>query len=188
MCHCIVHDTLARCPPDSIPNACAIIADVRTRVGLPLLLTCVSTLLLAGCGSSGASPTPSNPPPQSPPPQDPIPAIAGTWSGTFESPNLPPRAISFTIVQSAGYCIDGAWKDASSQWTGALSGVATSSAFSGQVSIEQKLQDGTLCSSVATIEGPMADTSLEWKVGAFSPTPLCPGQLPASGVLKLQKH
>lgn len=172
----------------TLRNQQAIIADVRAHGRLALLWVCLSTSVIAGCGSSGASPTPSNPPPQSPPSQDPIPAIAGTWSGTFESPNLPPRAISFTIVQSAGYCIDGAWKDSSSQWSGALSGVATSTAFSGQVSIEQKLQDGTLCSSVAAIEGPMADASLEWKVGAFSPAPLCPGLLPASGVVKLQKH
>lgn len=113
--------------------------------------------------------------------------IAGDWSGTFESSNLPPRTISFTIVQAAGYCIDGAWKDSVNQWTGALSGVATSTAFSGTVSVESKKADGTLCTSVATVEGPMAERSLEWDVGAFSPTPLCPGALPTSGVLKLQK-
>jgi hypothetical protein len=112
--------------------------------------------------------------------------IAGDWSGTFESPNFPARPISFTIVQST-FCIDGAWKDTSNQWTGALSGVATSTAFSGQVSVEHKAQDGTLCTAVATIEGPMAERSLEWTVGAFSPTPLCPGVLPLSGVVKLQK-
>ena len=112
--------------------------------------------------------------------------IAGDWSGTFESPNFSARPISFTIVQST-FCIDGAWKDTANQWTGALSGVATSTAFSGQVSVEHKAQDGTLCTAVATIEGPMAEKSLEWTVGAFSPTPLCPGVLPLSGVMRLQK-
>lgn len=91
------------------------------------------------------------------------------------------------MVQSAGYCIDGAWKDTTNQWTGALSGVATSTEFSGSVSVESKTSDGTLCTSVASVDGPMAEQSLEWKVGTFSPTPLCPGLLPSSGVLKLQK-
>ena len=159
----------------------------RFLLAFGVCLVCLSISAIAGCGSSGAPPAPSNPPVQTPPPQDPIPVIAGDWSGTFESPNMPARAITFTIVQAAGYCIDGAWKDTANQWTGALSGVATSTAFSGQVSVEQKAQDGTLCTAVATIEGPMAEKSLEWTVGAFSPTPLCPGVLPVSGVVKLQK-
>lgn len=142
---------------------------------------------MVGCGSSSAPAAPSNPPAQSPPPADSIPSIAGEWTGTFESPNFAPRAISFTIVQSAGYCIDGAWKDTGNQWTGALSGVATSTAFSGSVSVELKTSDGTLCTTTATIEGPMTEKSIEWTAGTFSPTPLCPGLLPASGVLKLQK-
>lgn len=155
------------------------------RAGLAFLWVCLTASTICGCGSSSApSPQPTPPPVQ----QDPIPAIAGNWSGTFESPNQPPRSITFTIVQSAGYCIDGAWKDTASQWSGALSGVATSTAFSGSVSVESKTSDGTLCTSVATIEGPMAEKSLEWKIGAFSPTPLCPGLLPASSVMKLQKN
>jgi hypothetical protein len=159
---------------------------MRVRVQLVVLWAGLTAIAI-GCGSSAApSPAPSNPTP--PPAQDPIPAIAGNWSGTFESPNLPPRPISFTIVQSAGYCIDGAWKDTANQWSGALSGVATSTAFSGSVSVESKQPDGTLCTSVATVEGPMSEKTLEWKVGAFSPAPLCPGLLPVSGTLKLQKH
>jgi hypothetical protein len=160
---------------------------VRARVATALLLVCVACSALAGCGSSSAPAAPSNPPAQPPPPQDPIPSIAGEWAGTFESPNLAPRAISFTIVQSAGYCIDGAWKDTANQWSGALSGVATPAAFSGSVSVESKRSDGTLCTSIATVEGPMTEKSLEWTVGNFSPTPLCPGLLPASGVLKLHR-
>ena len=158
---------------------------MRVRVQTVLLWAGLIAITI-GCGSSSSpSPAPSNPIP--PPAQEPIPAIAGDWTGTFESPNLPPRTISFTIVQSAGYCIDGAWKDTADQWSGALSGVATSTAFSGSVSVESKTSDGTLCTSVATIEGPMSEKSLDWKIGTFSPTPLCPGLFPTSGELKLAK-
>src|SRR5690349_3243335 len=124
----MVHDVRHAAPV----HACAMIAAVRASAGVPLLLVCLSWSAAGGCGSNGASPSPSNPPSSQPPAtQDPIPAIAGEWIGTFESPNLPARAISFTMVQSAGYCIDGAWKDTTNQWTGALSGVATSTEFSG---------------------------------------------------------
>ena len=106
--------------------------------------------------------------------------IAGDWSGTLREPQLPGTPDQLSQSYSPHFCIDGAWKDTANQWTGALSGVATSTAFSGHgLGRANKAQDGTLCTAVATIEGPMAEKSLEWTVGAFSPTPLCPGVLPS---------
>jgi hypothetical protein len=45
-----------------------------------------------------------------------------------------------TIVQTSS-CVDGAWKDAAGQWTGAISGSASDVSFSGQISLAEDVVD-----------------------------------------------
>ena len=62
--------------------------------------------------------------------------MAGRWRGTIQSANFPPRAITLVAVQLFD-CVDGAWQSDDGEWTGAISGLATTNSFSGQVSIER---------------------------------------------------
>jgi hypothetical protein len=160
---------------------------MRTRVWL--LAAVPIAVALLGCGSSTPT-TPStaaSPTPVSPPTPSPFPDINGNWTGTFQSTNLPARTIAVTIVQQSGFCIDGAWKDASSQWTGAISGIATSESFSGQMSFERTADGGGKCTAYANVEGPIDAGSIHWKAGAFTMYGSCDGDLPQSVIVTLQR-
>lgn len=143
-------------------------------------------LLLCGIavsGCSSAAPTPSQPTfvaPPGPPPFN----IAGNWSGTFQSNNLPTRTITMTIVQTVS-CVDGAWKDAAGQWSGAISGSATADSFSGQISFERTTDGGGACEAVGSIQGPIGSDGIHWTVGPFTATGSCAGALPESTVIVL---
>ncbi|HEY3883877.1 MAG TPA: hypothetical protein VGL62_01620 [Vicinamibacterales bacterium] len=111
--------------------------------------------------------------------------IAGNWSGTIQSNNLPTRTITMTIVQTSS-CVDGAWKDAAGQWTGAISGWATTDSFSGQISFERTADGGGTCSAVGNAEGAIGNDGIHWTVDAFTSSGACAGDLPQSTVITLQ--
>lgn len=90
-----------------------------------------------------------------------------------------------TIVQTSS-CVDGAWKDGTGQWTGAISGNATATSFSGQVSFERTADGGGACMAVANIQGPIGTAGIQWTAGAFTATAACDGDLPQSTVISLQ--
>ena len=73
----------------------------------------------AGCGAT--APTP--PTVSAPAPTGPVVNIAGTWTGTMTSANLPTQSITMMVVQATN-CVDGAWSSASSAWAGSISGYA----------------------------------------------------------------
>jgi hypothetical protein len=148
------------------------------RLGLWLVTLSFWAWPLA-CGSS-ISPTPT------PQPQGPSVDIAGTWTGTLESSNLPTRTITLTVVQT-GNCVDGGWLSAGSDWSGAISGFADADAYSGQVSLER--QDGSAhCTAIGTVSGPVGSSSLRWTGTGFSAVGSCGGDLPQAVVITLQRR
>jgi uncharacterized protein YceK len=139
----------------------------------------------SGC-SSGTTPQSPTAPSTSTPAPAPMPFnIAGNWSGTFASSNLPTRTIVMTIVQASS-CVDGAWKDASGQWTGAISGLADAVSFSGQISFQRTAGGGGACGAVANVQGSIGTDGIHWTATTFTPTQSCTGDLPQSTVITLQ--
>ena len=153
---------------------------MRMRVGA-IGSALVIAVAAFGCSSSSPS-TPS-----AAPPPGPVVNIAGTWSGTLESDNLPTRTITMTVVQG-GSCVDGAWTTGGSEWTGAISGYAGADSFSGQISIEAVTDGGARCTGVTDTSGPVGTDTLRWTSTGFTAAGSCSGALPETIVLSLQRH
>jgi hypothetical protein len=140
---------------------------------------------MAASGCSSAAPAAPIPPaftaPTGPPPFN----IAGNWGGSFQTSNLPTRTITMTIVQGLS-CVDGGWKDAAGQWSGAISGLATDTSFSGQISFERTADGGGACRATANVDGPIGTDGIHWTVGSFTAVSACNGDLPQSTVITLQ--
>ena len=90
-----------------------------------------------------------------------------------------------TIVQTTS-CVDGVWQDSTGQWTGAISGLAGATNFSGAISYERSADGGGKCMAVASVQGTIGDDGIHWTVGSFTPTAACTGDLPQSTVITLQ--
>jgi len=113
--------------------------------------------------------------------------IAGNWSGTFESANFTTRTIKMIVVQSGG-CVDGVWDSSPAEWTGAISGVATVDSYVGQLSLELQANDGTKCTAVGYVQGPVMDRSLRWTTDGMTAVGTCSSDLPRSVVVTLQRQ
>jgi hypothetical protein len=113
--------------------------------------------------------------------------IAGSWTGTMESSNFPPRTVVMTVVQG-GNCVDGAWTSSPGNWSGAISGYAGTDSYSGQISVELVTDNGDRCSGVGTTSGPVNADSLRWTSTGFSTTGQCSSALPQSVVITLQRR
>jgi hypothetical protein len=138
-----------------------------------VLLVCASS----ACGSSTASPTPGA--------TGIFADFSGTWTGTFESANFPTRTITFTVVQT-GNCVDGAWISSTSDWHGAISGVATADSFSGFLSFERSASGGGQCNataSVSTFVGP----TLHFTADSMTAVGSCAGDLPRPVTITLHR-
>ncbi|MEQ1760039.1 MAG: hypothetical protein ABL986_17115 [Vicinamibacterales bacterium] len=143
----------------------------------------VSTL---GCGSAPAAQTS---PTHTPSPQTvtgPFVELAGTWTGTIESSNFPARTITVTLIQSLN-CVDGVWRSNDGEWTGAISGLATMDAYTGQVSFERS-EDRGRCGGIANVAGPSDPSTLRWSGAGFAVRGTCAGDLPQSIVLSLVRQ
>jgi hypothetical protein len=92
-----------------------------------------------------------------------------------------------TIVQSS-VCVDGAWKDSSGQWSGAISGFATADSFSGQFSFQRTADGGGKCTAVGLAEGPVGDDGIALTVANFSASGACDGDLPQGTTIRLQRQ
>jgi hypothetical protein len=132
----------------------------------------------SGCGSSVSTPT--LPPPAAGPFAD----ISGKWTGTIESSNLPTRTITLTASQT-GTCVDGGW--VGSNWSGAISGFADATSYSGQMSFE-RMDDGGQCTAIATVSGPVGSKSLRWTGTGFMAIGSCAGELPQAVIVTLQRQ
>jgi hypothetical protein len=153
-----------------------------TRIQLAAVFTLCG---MAASGCSSAAPAAPIPPaftaPTGPPPFN----IAGNWGGSFQTSNLGTRTITMTIVQSLS-CVDGAWKDAAGQWSGAISGLATDVSFNGLISFERTADGGGACTASGTVAGPIGADGIHWKVGSFTASASCNGDLPQATVITLQ--
>jgi hypothetical protein len=138
---------------------------------------------MSGCGGSSSPSAPSSPAPSGPAPV-PVDVVnmAGTWVGTFESPNLGAQQITLTVVQSAN-CVDGTWRSAAQDSRGAISGFAAKDSFTGQVSFERGQ-----CSAVAEIAGTVASDTIQWTAETVRPFGSCADPLPQSIVLSLRRQ
>jgi hypothetical protein len=145
---------------------------------LPWILLAVALNNGCGGGGSSSSPSPSSP---SPAPAAPV-NVAGTWTGTLESSNFAPRAISLDVVQG-GSCVDGAWTTSPSEWDGAISGFADTASFSGTMSIERSADK---CTGIATVSGEVGTDTLRWTSTGF--TGNCSAGLPQSVIVTLTRH
>jgi hypothetical protein len=153
---------------------------MRRRTALGLIVA--SGLAHLGCGGSLGSP----PPPAPDQPTQPAVDIAGNWVGTLESSNLPTRTIALTVVQ-ADYCVDGAWSSTPSGWTGAISGVAGTEIYAGQISIEINGAGSQRCSGVATTSSPIGGATFVWVSSGFSAVGTCNTDLPRDVILRMRR-
>jgi hypothetical protein len=146
-----------------------------------MLVLCALILASAGaaCGSSSSS---SGGPTA---PGGPFADLSGAWSGTFESANFSTRTITLTVVQ-IGNCVDGAWITSTSDWHGAISGVATADSFSGFLSFERSASGGGQCNataSVSTFVGP----TLHFTADSLTAVGSCAGDLPRPVTITLHR-
>jgi hypothetical protein len=146
----------------------------RTLLLCTVLLACSS----GACGSSTAAPSPSGP-------GGPFADLSGKWTGTFESANFPTRTITLTVAQT-GNCVDGAWISSTSDWHGAISGLATADSFSGFLSFERSASAGGQCDATASMAGPAGQT-LQFVADGLSPVGTCNGDLPKGIVVTLHR-
>jgi len=140
---------------------------------------------LSGCGGGGSEPSAppeSNPTSPGAVPTEPSVNIAGTWVGTFESPNMGAQTITLTVVQFAN-CVDGTWISSSQDSRGAISGFAGKESFSGQMSIERGR-----CSAVGNISGEVGSNTLRWTGGSVTPLAPCADALPESVVISMRRQ
>ena len=145
----------------------------RTLLFCAALLACVSS----ACGSSTASPST---------PGGPFADMSGTWTGTFESANFSTRTITLTVVQT-GNCVDGAWITSTSDWHGAISGLATADAFSGFLSFERSASGGGECAATAAVAGPAGQPTLRLTADSLGPVGTCVGDLPRAIIVTLHR-
>jgi hypothetical protein len=124
--------------------------------------------------------------PSAPTPAGPFANVSGTWTGTLESANLPTRNVTLTAFQAAD-CVDGTWISDDSKWDGAISGYANADAYGGQISFERSAANGGQCLAIATIEGPVGDSTLKWTSTGFTAVGTCDGDLPQAVVLTLHR-
>jgi hypothetical protein len=146
----------------------------RTWFLCTALVVCVCT----ACGSSMSAPSAATP-------TGPFADFAGTWTGTFETANFPTRTITLTVVQT-GNCVDGAWISSTSDWHGAISGLATADAFSGFLSFERSASSGGACNATAAI-GSAAGNTLRFTADALGAVGACDGGLPRGVVVTLHR-
>jgi hypothetical protein len=112
--------------------------------------------------------------------------MAGDWTGTVEFSNFPTRPVTLTVIQ-ADSCVDGIWTDASGDWKGAISGLASADSFSGQISIERTADGGGKCVAAANVSGPVDGDTFRWKVGVLNPAGTCNGGLPENMILSVKR-
>ena len=145
--------------------------------------TCLGAALLAVACSGRTTPAASSPATTPSTPLETPANVAGTWSGTIESSGFVSRAITMLAFQG-GTCVDGAWKTEPAEWSGAISGYANATSFSGSMTV-QGSDNSSKCSGVATVSGTVGADTIRWTGSDF--TGACPGWLPQSLTIVLRR-
>jgi hypothetical protein len=89
------------------------------------------------------------------------------------------------VVQFAD-CVDGSWRSADGDWTGAISGFARKDAFSGQITFERRSGGGCLASG--NVGGDVGSDTLRWTGIGATPIGQCAGSIPQSIVLTMRRQ
>jgi hypothetical protein len=135
----------------------------RLIVALIIPALVASAMLNVGCGAGSSSTTTTPPAPTQPTDPGAVPNLAGTWSGTLESPAFTTRDISAQIVQSGVDCVDGAWRTVATEMNGAISGFALAGgSFNGFLSVEGTPNGSGLCLGVFRVTGSATSTGIKW--------------------------
>jgi hypothetical protein len=144
------------------------------------------TLSALACGSSGTDrPTTPSAPSPAPAPGEPVVDIAGNWVGTMESANFGVQTMSMVVVQLSN-CVDGSWKSADGEWSGAISGLAGKDSFSGDISFERRSGGG--CLATGSVTGGVGSGTLQWTSSGATPLGPCTGDLPRSIVIAMRRQ
>jgi hypothetical protein len=139
-----------------------------------------------GCGRSSVSqPTTSNPTAPTAPSGEPVVNVAGNWVGTLESANLGAQPISMVVTQF-GNCVDGSWRSADGEWSGAISGFALKDSYSGQISVERRSGGG--CLAAGNVAGEVMTDTLRWTGTGATPIGPCTGDLPQQIVITMRRQ
>ena len=157
-----------------------LVSSCQLRIACGVVIA-IATL---GCQTSNDAPPANSPTSPSAPPADVV-QIAGNWVGTLESANLPVQTISMVVVQFAD-CVDGSWKSADGDWTGAISGFARKDSFSGQITFERRSSGG--CVASGNVGGDVGSDSLRWISGGATPLGQCAGSVPQSIVISMRRQ
>jgi len=151
----------------------------RIRIACGIIIAAAAL----GC-STDDPPTSTTPTSPTTPPVDVV-NIAGNWVGTIESANLPPQTISMVVVQFAD-CVDGSWKSADGDWSGAISGFARKDSFSGQITFERRSNGGCLASG--NVGGDVGSDTVRWISVGATPISPCAGSVPQSFVVNMRRQ
>ena len=154
-------------------------ASCRWRIACAVIIA-MSAL---SCQESGQESPATNP--SSPAPSGDVVNVAGNWVGTLESANVAVQTISMVVVQFAD-CVDGSWKSADGDWTGAISGFARSDSFSGQITFERRSGGGCLASG--NVGGDVGSDTLRWTGIGAAPIGQCAGNIPQSIVITMRRQ
>jgi hypothetical protein len=146
----------------------------------------IIAIAVIGCGKSSVSqPAISAPTSPSAPAGEPVIDIAGNWVGTIESANLGTQTISMIVTQFAD-CVDGSWRSADGEWSGAISGFARRDSFTGQISFERRSGGG--CLAVGNVGGPVESDMLHWTGIGATPIGQCAGEVPQRLAISMRRQ
>jgi hypothetical protein len=158
----------------------ALYGDMKRRIACAVIIA----MPALGCQSSQDSPTTTPTSPGASPSADVV-NVAGNWVGTLESTNIAAQTISMVVVQF-GNCVDGSWKSADGDWTGAMSGFAMKDSFSGQITFERRSNGGCLASG--NVGGDVGSDTLRWTGIGATPIGQCAGNIPQSIVISMRRQ
>ena len=90
------------------------------------------------------------------------------------------------VVQTTN-CVDGAWITSTSDWHGAISGLASIDALPGFLSFERTSSGGGACDATSAINAVITPGTLRLTIDALSPVGACSGDLPRQIVMTLHR-
>ena len=155
----------------------------RIRIATAMVIAALG--LACGAGMD-VTPAPSPTPAPAPAPGTGPLNLAGVWAGTLEAPGLPARTVSMLVVQAVD-CVDGAFHTDPAEYTGAISGYSSQTAFDGSVSLQRPADGQGKCTGMGAIRGTLSSDTLTFSVPALS-ADCAAGGLPPSMTITLRRQ